>query len=124
MVIAKLSKRIEDEKEIRLDFPMIKRIFLVDFLLLIIFTIIFFTCCGSFLVTSTKTVQTVTLSSEGPANQIWPDSMGEYQLAEEVIHRPSGVLRWYRHVNRDDRFIMYSNFGNIFLSKNLSIFLF
>ena len=96
---------------------MIKRIFLVDFLLLIIFTIIFFTCFGSFLVTSTKTVQTVTLSSEGPANQIWPDSMGEYQLAEEVIHRPSGVLRWYRHVGRDDRFIMYNNFGNIFLSK-------
>ena len=94
---------------------MIRRIFLVDFLLLIIFTIIFFTCVGSFLVTSTKTVQTVTLSSDGPASQIWPNSMGEYQLAEEVIHRPSGVLRWYRHVDRDDRFIMYNSFGNIFL---------
>ena len=115
MVINKLSKRIEDEKEIRLDLSMIKRIFLVDFLLLIIFTIMFFTCFGSFLVASTKTVQNVTLSSEGPANQIWPDSMGEYQLAEEVIHRPSGVLRWYRHVGRDDRFIMYNNFGKIFL---------
>ena len=113
MVITEISERIEDEKEIRLDMAMIKRIILVDFLLLTIFTIIFFTCFGCFFVISTFPVQTVTLSSEGAANKSWPHSLGEFQLAEEVIHSWSGVLRWYRHVDRNDRFIMYRNFGII-----------
>ena len=113
MVITEISERIEDEKEMKLNMAMIKKIILVDFLLLTIFTIIFFTCFGCFFVISTFTVQTVTLSSEGAANKSWPHSLGEFQLAEEVIHSWGGVLRWYRHVDRNDRFIMYTKIGII-----------
>ena len=103
MMISKIAKRLEDEKELRLDFSMIKGIFVIDFLLLIIFTIIFFTFLGCFLVTSNPTAHTVTLSSEGPASETYPLSMGEYQL----------VNSWYRHKDRQDRFLMYNNLGNI-----------
>ena len=55
--------------------------------------------------------QTVTLSSEGPANEMYPDSMGEYQLAEEVIQGWDADYTWYRHKDREDRFLMYNNIG-------------
>ena len=82
-------------------------------ILLIIFTIIYFTCFGCFLVMNDSTswkAQTVTLSSEGPAYEKYPDSMGEYQLAEEGSIT---VYNWYRHVDREDRFLIYNNLGNI-----------
>ena len=113
MLIAIISKRIEDEKEIRFNLSMIKNIFLIDSVLLLIFTSIYCTCCGCFFITSTSTAQTVTLRSEGVAGELYPDSMGEYRLNEEVIHRWVGERKWYRHKKRDDRFIMYSDFGNI-----------
>ena len=78
-------------------------------LLLIIFTIIYFTCFGCFLVLNdagTRTAQTVTLNSEGPAGEMYPDSMGEYQLAGE-----ESKSTWYKHVTREDRFIMYNSYG-------------
>ena len=65
-----------------------------------------FGCFGCFLVlndSTTLAAQTVTLSSEGPLNEMYPDSMGEYQLAEEE--------NWYRHKDREDRFLMFNKLG-------------
>ena len=40
--------------------------------------------------------------------------MGEYQLAEDHSDDVSlTVNNWYRHVDREDRFLMYNNLGNI-----------
>ena len=122
MMISKLSKRLEEEKKaLVIDSSLVKNIILIISLLLIIFTIIYFTCLGCFLVLNdagTRTAQTVTLNSEGPAGEMYPDSMGEYQLAEEEYYRmdASGsltVYNFYQHVNRSDRFIMYNTLGNI-----------
>ena len=104
MMITKISERLEEEKQIRLDLSMIMRIFLIDFLLLIILTIIYFTCFGCFFIISSWTVQTITLSSEGLASETYPHSMGDYQPTEGG---------WYRHVDREDRFLMYNKLGNI-----------
>ena len=108
MIISKISQRLQNEKKIRLDFSMIRQIFLLDFLLLIIFTIIYITFFGCFFITFPSTAQNLTLSSEGPAGEMYPDSMGEY-----MIHRLEGERDWYQHKERDDRFIMYSNIGKI-----------
>ena len=108
-MISNTLKSLQDENEIQLDFFMIKKLFKILSILLIIFTIIFFTCFGCFLVLNDSTVQTVTLSSEGAANETYPDSMGEYQLAEEEIRG----YNWYRHKDRKDRFLMYNTLGNI-----------
>ena len=100
----------------KIDLPMIKKFILILSLLLILFTIFFFTCFGCFLVLNDSTslaAKTVTLSSEG-ANETYPDSMGEYQLAEDHSDDVSlTVNNWYRHVDREDRFLMYNNLGNI-----------
>ena len=106
ILISNISKRIADESELKIDLSMIKNIFLINSVVLVIFTILYFTSSGCFLVTSNPRVQTVTLSSEGAAGELYPDSMGEYQLAEEAERE------WYRHKKRDDRFLMYSNIGN------------
>ena len=112
MMISKLSKRLEEEKKaLVIDSSLVKNIILIICLLLIIFTIIYFTCFGCFLVLNdagTRTAQTVTLNSEGPAGEMYPDSMGEYQLAGE-----EKATTWYQHVTREDRFIMYNKLGNI-----------
>ena len=100
---------------------MIKKLLKILSVLLIIFTVIFFTCFGCFLVLNDSTswaAQTVTLSSEGPANETYPHSMGEYQLAEEEIEGwgvggSLTVYNWYRHKDREDRFLMYNSLGNI-----------
>ena len=122
MMISKLSKRLEEEKKaLVIDSSLVKNIILIISLLLIIFTIIYFTCFGCFLVLNdagTRTAQTVTLNSEGPAGEMYPDSMGEYQLAGEEIFKMdvSGstiVYNYYQHVNRSDRFIMYNTLGKI-----------
>ena len=84
---------------------MIKKILKILSVLLVIFTIIFFTCFGCFLVLNDSTswaAQTVTLSSEGGVDEMYPDSMGEYQLAEEEIEGWGVVYNWYRHKHRED----------------------
>ena len=53
----------------------------------------------------TRPVQTVTVSSEGPAAEMYPDSMGQYNLVKEVVRYDRAV---YRHVYREDRFIIYT----------------
>ena len=108
-LIYKIYKRLEDE--IRIDLSLMKRILLTDSILIIIFTIIYFTCFGCFLVTSNPTVKTVTLRSEGPAAEMYPDSMGEFQLAE-VINRWVGKREKYQHRSRCDRCLMYNDYGN------------
>ena len=103
-MITKISERLEEEKQIRLDLSTVMRIFMIDFLLLIILTIIYFACFGCFFIVSGSTQQNITLSSSGLANETYPDSMGEYQPTEGG---------WYRHVDREDRFLMYNKLGNI-----------
>ena len=120
-MISNTLKCFEAEDEIQIDWTLIKNFLKILSVLLIIFTIIYFTCFGCFLVLNDSTswaAQTVTLSSEGPANETYPDSMGEYQLAEEEIQvwgvgGSLTVYNWYRHKDREDRFLLYNNLGNI-----------
>ena len=113
-MVSNILRCFEDEDEIRIDWTMIKKFLKMLSVLLIILTIIFFTCFGCFLVlndSTSRVAQTVTLSSEGAANKTYPDSMGEYQLAEEEIEKMGVVYNWYRHKDREDRFLIYNNFG-------------
>ena len=102
---------IEDEKKtVR---TLIKKFLKILLVSLLILTLIFFTCFGCFLVLNDSTswaAQTVTLSSEGGVNETYPDSMGEYQLAGE-IRSFLAVYNWYRHKDREDRFLMYNSLG-------------
>ena len=88
---------------------MIKELLKILFVFLIIFSIVFFVCFGCFLVLNDTVAQTVTLSSEGAAIETYPDSMGEYQQIESD---DDGSLTVYRHVEREDRFLLYNNLGN------------
>ena len=106
-MISNTLKSLQDQNEI-IDLSMIKKFMKILSILLIIFTIIYFTCFGCFLVLNNTVVQTVTLSSEGPAYKTYPDSMGEYQLLGG-----DGSLTVYGNVEREDRFLMYNNLGNI-----------
>ena len=90
---------------------MIQKFLKILSVFLIIFSIVFFACFGCFLVVNDTVAQTVTLSSEGAANETYPESMGEYQLAEEEIEKMGVVYNWYRHKDRPDRFLMYNNLG-------------
>ena len=89
---------------------MIKKFLKILSVFLIIFSIVFFACFGCFLVVNDTVVQTVTLSSEGAANETYPDSMGEYQQIESD---GDVSLTVYRHVEREDRFLLYNFLGNI-----------
>ena len=121
MTISNMFEIFEDEDEIKIDWTIIKKFLKILSVLLIILTIIFFTCFGCFLVLNDSTswvAQTVTLSSEGEANEMYPDSMGEYLLAEEEIEIGGvggslTIYNWYRHKNREDRFLMYNINGKI-----------
>ena len=110
MIIGETKNCLEEEKEIKMD--VIKKFLKILLVLLILFTIIYFTCFGCLLVlnnSSSLVAQIVTLSSEGGANETYPDSMGEYQLAGEDI---SGYT-WYQNKDREDRFLLYNGQGNI-----------
>ena len=113
-MISKTLRSLEDENGRKVDLSLIKRLLSILSVLLIIFTILYFTCFGCFLVLNDSTswaAQTVTLSSEGGANETYPDSMGEYQLAGE-IRKFYAVYNWYQHMDREDRFLIYNNQGN------------
>ena len=105
-MICNTLKSLEDEDERKIDWTMIKKFLRILCVILIIYTTLYITFFKCFLVLNdsiTRAPQTVTLSSEGPANEMYPDSMGEYQLAEEE--------NLYRHKDREDRFLMFNKLG-------------
>ena len=53
--------------------------------------------------TLTMAAQTVIVSSEGPAAEMYPDFMGQYNLLWGVYRYDRPV---YKHVDREDRFII------------------
>ena len=113
MMISNTLDCLEDKNEIRNNWKIIKKFLRIFSVLLIMFTILFFTCFGCFLVLNqSEAAQTVTLSSEGAVNETYPDSMGEYQLAGE-IRCSLAVCYWYRQKAREDRFLIYNYLGNI-----------
>ena len=111
-MISHTLKCQEDGDEIKIDWRLIKNFVKIIFVLLIILTIIFFMGFGCFLVLNDSTgrqPKTVTLSSEGAANETYPDSMGKYKRIESD---GDVSLEVYQHVQREDRFLSYNSLGN------------
>ena len=79
----------------------------IIFRTLLILTITFLTYLGLYLDLNnmTRPVQTVTVSSEGPAEEMYSDSMGQYNILRDVYRYDRPV---YKHVDREDRFIIYT----------------
>ena len=80
---------------------------------LIILALTFLTYLGLYFVLKrmTSPVQTVTVSSEGPAAEMYPDSMGQYNILRDVYRYDRAV---YKHVDREDRFIIYTGRNTVF----------
>ena len=74
---------------------------------MIILTLTSLTYLGLYLVLNNMTspVQTVTVSSEGPAAEMYPDYMGQYNLLRDVFRYDRAV---YKHVDRENRFIIFA----------------
>ena len=74
---------------------------------LLILTLTFLTYLGLYgeLRRLTMPAPTVTVSSEGPAAEMYPDSMGQYNILREVYLYDRAV---YKHVDREDRFIIFT----------------
>ena len=74
---------------------------------MIILTLTSLTYLGLYLVLNNMTspVKTVTVSSEGSAAEMYPDSMGQYNLLREVFRYDRAV---YKHMDTVDRFIIYT----------------
>ena len=53
----------------------------------------------------TMAAPNVTVSSEGPAAEMYPDYMGQYNSLRDVYVYNRAV---YKHVEREDRFIIYN----------------
>ena len=73
---------------------------------MIILTLTSLTYLGLYLVLNNMTspVQTVTVSSEGPAAEMYPDCMGQYNILRDV-HRYDRAV--YKHLGREDQFIIF-----------------
>ena len=101
MMISSTSKCFEnkEEEERKINWTIIKKFMNILLVLLIIFTLIFFTILGCFFVwneSTSRAAQTVTLSSEGGVDEMYPDKMGEYQLAEEERRKGFIMFSWAR----------------------------
>ena len=83
------------------------RSILIMILSLIILTLTLLTYLGAFITLDNMTspAQTVTVSSEGPAAEMYPDYMGQYNVLREVYRYDRAV---YKHVDREDRFIIFT----------------
>ena len=94
------------KKETKKPSTMLRSI-LILFLSLIILTLTFLVYFGMFITLNNMTsdVQSVTVSSEGPAAEMDPDSMGQYNILRDVYRYDRAV---YKHVDREDRFIIYT----------------
>ena len=115
MMISETSRHLQDKRNI-IDVSIIKKFLEILSVSLIIFTITFFACFGCFLVLNDSTnmaAEKVTLSSEGQHTQTYQDSMGDYQLARRDLGADGTSSVWYRHLEREDRSLMYNKFGNI-----------
>ena len=79
--------------------------FLIIFLSLIFLAVTFLTYFGLYVALNnlTRPAQTVTVSSDGPASEMYPDSMGQYKILKEFYRYNRAV---YRHVDREDIFII------------------
>ena len=86
----------------------------VIFQSLLILTLTFLTYLGLYFVLNSP-VQTVTVSSEGSAAEMYPDSMGQYNLLREVFRYDRAV---YKHMDTVDRFIIYTGKVVGTISKN------
>ena len=77
------------------------------FLSLIFLSLNFLAYFGAYMYLNnlTSATQTVTVSSEGRAAEIYPDYMGQYNVLRDV-YRYDRVV--YKHVDREDRFIIYA----------------
>ena len=80
---------------------------IIIFLSLIILTLTFLTYFGLYTVLNnmTRPVQTLTVSSEGPAAEMYHDGLGQYRVLRDVYRYDRAV---YKHVDREDRFIIYT----------------
>ena len=74
---------------------------------LIILTLTFLIYFGMYVQLNklTLSAQTVTVSSEGPAAEMYPDSMRQYNILRDVYRYDRPV---YKHVDREDRFIIFT----------------
>ena len=101
------KKADKDEDKSKSLCKTMSRSICIIFLSLIILTLTFLTYLGLYTVLNnmTRPVQTVTVSSEGPAAEMYPDSMGQYDILREVYRYDRPV---YKHVDREDRFIIYT----------------
>ena len=81
------------------------RSILIIFPSLIILTLTFLAYLGLYiiLINYTREVQAVTVSSEGPVAELYPNSTGQYVIMEGIRRFDRAV---YKHVDREDRFIM------------------
>ena len=86
---------------------------LILFLSLIILTLTFLVYFGMFITLNnmTSAVQTVTVSSERPAAEMYSDSMGQYNILRDVYRYDRPV---YKHVDREDRFIIFTGINSSF----------
>ena len=87
--------------------PKTRKLICLIFSSLIILTLTFLTYLGLWgeLNKLTKEVQIVTIISEGPAAEMYPDSMGQYNVLRGVYRYNRPV---YKHVDREDRFIIFA----------------
>ena len=79
----------------------------IIFLSLTIFALTFLAYLGLYNVLNNMTtpVQTVTVSSEGPAAELYPDYMGQYNILREIYRYDRAV---FNHVDREDIFLIYT----------------
>ena len=75
---------------------------------IIVLTLTFLTYLGLYIVLNNMTspVKTVTVSSEGPAAEMYPESMGQYKILKDIYRNNRAV---YKHVDREDRFIIFNS---------------
>ena len=108
-------KKANKDKKIRSCCKIIFRSICILIQSMIFLTLDFLTYLGLYLVLKNMTspVQTVTVSSEGPAAEMYPDRMGQYNLLRDVYRYDRAV---YKHEDRDDRFIIYTG-------RNRSVYL-
>ena len=111
----------EKKKSTRLFKTMCQKFWrpIIILLSLMILTLTFLTYFGLYIILNnlTKPVQSVTVSSEGLAGEMHPECMGQYNILRDVYRSDRAV---YRHVDREDRFIVYLGKNTGFLKQGCS----